>query len=50
MFWKFWKRWKTLHQQRESMAWMLMRKDDRFLDDIGLTRNDLRNLLEEWEE
>lgn len=31
------------------MGWMLMRKDDKWLEDIGLTRNDLRNLLEEYD-
>lgn len=50
MVWKFWKRWQVLQAQRRSMGWMLMRKDDRWLRDIGLTRNDLRNLLEEWDE
>lgn len=47
MILKLWKRWKALHDRRRSMAWMLMREDDRWLDDIGLTRNDLRILLEE---
>jgi len=32
------------------MGWMLLRKDDRWLKDIGLTRHDLRVLLEAWEE
>lgn len=49
MAWKFWKRWQALFDRRRSMAWMLMRKDDKWLDDIGLTRNDLRNLLDDWE-
>lgn len=48
MLWKAWKRWRALQDQRQSMAWMLMREDDKWMDDIGLTRNDLRNLLEEW--
>jgi uncharacterized protein YjiS (DUF1127 family) len=47
MIWKFLKRWHALRRQRQSMGWMLRRKDDRWLNDIGLTRNDLRNLLEE---
>ncbi|WP_415255973.1 hypothetical protein [Sulfitobacter sp.] len=47
---KLYKRWKALRDQRRSMAWMLTRADDRWLDDIGLTRNDLRALLEDWEE
>ncbi len=50
MIWKLWKRWKALRDRRRSMEWMLKRKDDRWLNDIGLTRNDLRVLLEEWEE
>ncbi|WP_175498521.1 hypothetical protein [Sulfitobacter marinus] len=49
MIWKLLKRWKALHDRRRSMAWLLMRKDDRWLDDIGLTREDLRVLLEERE-
>lgn len=32
------------------MSWMLMRQDDRWLDDIGLTRYELRKLLDEWDE
>ena len=50
MVWAFWKRWQSLHDRRRSMGWMLLRKDDRWLKDIGMTRNDLRVLLEEWEE
>ncbi len=50
MVWKFWKRWRSLQDRRRSMGWMLMRKDDHLLKDIGLTRNDLRILLEETEE
>jgi len=50
MVWTFWKRWQSLHDRRRSMGWMLLRKDDRWLKDIGMTRNDLRVLLEEWEE
>ncbi len=47
---KFWKRWKDLHDQRRAMAWMLKRKDDRWLNDIGLTRSELRTLLRVWED
>jgi uncharacterized protein YjiS (DUF1127 family) len=32
------------------MAWMLKRKDDRWLNDIGLTRNDLRVMLQDWDD
>jgi len=49
MIWKLWKDWKSLHDQRRAMKWMLMRGDDRWIKDIGLTRNDLRILLKEWE-
>ncbi len=30
--------------------WMLRRADDRWLDDIGLSRNDLRCLLRRWDD
>ncbi len=50
MILKLWRHWLDLQERRRSMAWMLLRQDDRWLDDIGLTRNDLRNLLEEREE
>ncbi|WP_299778330.1 hypothetical protein [uncultured Roseobacter sp.] len=50
MIWKFWKRWRALRKRRDSMGWMLLRKDDRWLNDIGLTRDDLRTLLREREE
>ena len=50
MVWRLLKRWLTLRNQRRSMGWMLLRKDDRWLDDIGLTRNDLRQLLQERED
>ncbi len=49
MIWKFVKRWNALWDRRRSMAWMLLRCDDKWLDDIGLSRNDLRHLLEEWD-
>lgn len=47
MIGKFWKNWMDLLERRRSMAWMLRRKDDKWLDDIGLTRNDLEKLLDE---
>ncbi|WP_166486029.1 hypothetical protein [Jannaschia sp. CCS1] len=53
MTWSIWKRWKrrrALLDRRRSMGWMLMRHDDKWLDDIGLTRNDLRILLDEQDE
>jgi uncharacterized protein YjiS (DUF1127 family) len=50
MAWKLLKRWRMLQRNRQSMGWMLMRKDDKWLKDIGLTRNDLRNLLDEWKD
>ena len=50
MVWKYLKRWRALRDRRRSMSWMLKRKDDRWLDDIGLTREQLRVLLEKREE
>ena len=50
MLWKFWKNWKVLHDQRRATGWMLLRKDDRWLRDIGLTRDELRRLLQDWKE
>ncbi|MCF2873012.1 hypothetical protein L0664_18255 [Octadecabacter sp. G9-8] len=50
MVWKFWKRWRVLQSNRQSMGWMLLRKDDKWLKDIGLTRHDLRKLLDEWDD
>ena len=47
MIWTFFKRWRARHMQRQSMDWMLRRGDDKWLNDIGLTRNDLRNLVDE---
>lgn len=47
MIWKLWKSWMNLLERRRSMAWMLRRKDDKWLDDIGLTRNELEKLLDE---
>ncbi|WP_159086933.1 hypothetical protein [Loktanella sp. Alg231-35] len=50
MLWRFWKNLKVLRDQRQATAWMLLRKDDRWLKDIGLTRHELRTLLNEWKE
>lgn len=37
-------RFLTLMQMRRSTAFLLARNDDRLLDDIGLTRDDLQAL------
>ncbi len=50
MILKLWNEWKCLRDRRRAMAWMLARKDDHWLKDIGLTRNDLRDLLKKWDE
>lgn len=34
------------YELRRSMGWMLARADDRLLDDMGLTRDDLKRLIE----
>ena len=34
------------HELRRSMGWMLARADDRLLDDMGLTCDDLVKLIE----
>ena len=34
------------YELRRSMGWMLQRADDRLLDDMGLTRDDLTQLIE----
>jgi uncharacterized protein YjiS (DUF1127 family) len=34
------------YELRRSMGWMLQRADDRLLDDMGLTRDDLKQLVE----
>ena len=49
MICRLWYRWKARRDRRQSMMWLLLRKDDRLLEDIGLTRNALRILLKEWE-
>jgi uncharacterized protein YjiS (DUF1127 family) len=46
----FLKRWRALRAQRCAMGWMLRRTDDRLLRDIGLTRNDVRHLLQKWDD
>jgi uncharacterized protein YjiS (DUF1127 family) len=47
MLWKQWKRWLELQERRRTMRWMLLREDDHWLNDIGLTREDLQKLLSE---
>lgn len=49
----WWHGWRRRHEtprdRGASAEWMLHRADDRLLADIGLTRNDLRALLDRWE-
>jgi uncharacterized protein YjiS (DUF1127 family) len=47
---RFFKRWRALREQKCAMGWMLKRKDDRWLRDIGMTRNDVRHLLQKWDD
>ena len=42
--------WRARAARRRSMGRMLLEKDDRMLRDIGLTRDDLHRLLDQWEE
>lgn len=35
---------------RKPIGHLLKRSDDHLLEDIGLTRQDLRNLLERWDD
>ncbi|MFC2968845.1 hypothetical protein [Acidimangrovimonas pyrenivorans] len=41
-------RWLARRARRRSMKFLLKRADDRLLCDIGLSREDLRQLLECW--
>ena len=45
-----WVRWRDRQQARKSIGHLLKRSDDHLLEDIGLTRQDLRNLLERWDD
>ncbi|MGB3280837.1 MAG: DUF1127 domain-containing protein [Pseudorhodobacter sp.] len=42
--------WRERAARRRSMRRLLLQKDDRMLRDIGLTRDDLHQLLDQWEE
>lgn len=42
--------WRGRAARRRSMRRLLLQKDDRMLRDIGLTRDDLHRLLDQWEE
>lgn len=42
-------RWRDRRAARRSVGRWLDRADDRMIEDIGLTRQALRELLEEWE-
>ncbi len=43
-------RWRDRHRARRAMLWLLRRPDERYLRDIGLTKEDLRRLLDHWAE
>lgn len=43
-------RWRDRIRARRAMGWLLRRPDDRLLRDIGLTRDDLRRMLDAWRE
>lgn len=47
---KFIAYWRARAARRRSMRRLLLQKDDRMLRDIGLTRDDLHRLLDQWEE
>ncbi len=40
--------WIELQRRRRAMGRLLLRGDDHLLRDIGLTRDELRALLEDW--
>ena len=48
-WWQVWQRQCGDRRRQASAEWMLRRADDHWLNDIGLTRNDLRRLLNRWE-
>lgn len=41
-------RWRNRLRARCAMGFLLHRPDDRLIDDIGLTRQELRELLDLW--
>ncbi|MCY1126963.1 hypothetical protein OU426_08860 [Frigidibacter sp. RF13] len=48
-WWRFWVRQTDQRDTAAPADWMLRRKDDRWLDDIGLTRQELREMLDQYE-
>ena len=46
MIWKLWLKWRARHHRRAAMSHLLHQADDHLLRDIGMTREDLRRLLE----
>lgn len=49
-WWRFWYKEPETRDNKTSADWMLRRTDDRWLDDIGLTRDQLRQLLGRWKD
>lgn len=43
-------RWRARQEARKSIGHLLKRRDDHLLNDIGLTRQDLREMLDQWED
>lgn len=46
----WWIHRRHLREVRNSVGTLLKRADDHLLEDIGLTRQDLRNLTEQWDD
>ena len=46
----YWRRWCARRRREAPAEWMLRRADDHWLNDIGLTRDDLRRLLDRWDD
>ncbi|MFT7058133.1 MAG: hypothetical protein ACJASV_000633 [Pseudorhodobacter sp.] len=45
MILRIWQWFLARSARRQSMGWLLSRQDERLLQDIGLTKEDLKNLL-----
>lgn len=41
-------RWRDRRRARRAMLWLLRRPDEHYLRDIGLTREELRQLIGHW--
>ena len=45
----WWAHRRCLREARKSIGPLMTRADDRLLEDIGLTRQDVRNIIERWD-